>query len=449
MERRTRFIILVFLGFSLITGCSGDKAKDFPEDGGTDGDTDSDSDTDTDSDSDSDTDTGEDETPPELPDLCDIDVMDLPASGEGDGRWPDAEYNDSVLITWAYDEQEGTIADWDIQLAAFEPGPDGGVGEPDEPMEPSVLSQKPFMAARGAGFGIGWLDTRWDSTCNVLDQDECERDIAFITLDGAGMPANPIPIRITQDAHLGMRPAIAATDTGFLVIWAEQDGGEAHIMSVALDGTGEPGDQHEISGDETGALQNRPQVAALGTTAVAVWLAHDQNRVLAQPMSLDGVPVGDIEVVDEGFLSESPSVAAGDDDFLVTWATMRVEDFEIYTLLLDASGTPTGEANRATWTTRHAGSPVAAWDGSTYALLYVSPEANGTGDCTHSSCQPQAFAVLLDADGIVASKELRLSDNPNDSSEPDLVWDGTGWFAVWELRQDMRQQVYYGRMICE
>jgi hypothetical protein len=128
---------------------------------------------------------------------------------------------------------------------------------------------------------------------------------------------------------------------------------------------------------------------------------------------------------------------------------MHYEDFEIYTRKLDGTGTPAGDAHRATWTTRDADGPVSAWNGSSFALLYVSPEANGTGTCTHDSCRAQAFFAPLDADGVVAGKELMLSDNPNTCREADLVWDGSGWFAVWELRQDMRQQVYYGRTTCE
>ncbi|MBW2276037.1 MAG: hypothetical protein JRF63_01015 [Deltaproteobacteria bacterium] len=450
MERRTAVMLLTSL---LIASCSGEDVKSFPSDSGTDADTDADTDvdtdTDTDVDTDSDTDTGENETPPELPDLCDVDMMDLPASGPGDGQWPCAEFNGGILLGWAYDEQEGTIADWDIQLAGYEPGPDGGVGEPDEPIEPSVLSEKPFMISRGDGFGLGWFDTRWDASCNVLDQESCDRDIAFITLDGAGLPANPIPIRVTQDAHLNLRPSIAATDTGFLLVWGEQDGGDLHINVVPLDQDGNPGDQQVVSGEETGSIDRGPGIAALGTTAVITWTSQSQNRVLALALSLDGTPTGEIQTVDEEYLSGAPTITAGDDGFLVSWSTIRVDDFEIYTRKLDSTGAPVGEPNRATWTTLDAEHPVTAWNGETFALLYVSPEANGTGDCTHSSCNQQAFVALLDADGMIASTELRLSDNPNDCREPDLVWDGSGWFAVWELRQDMRQQVYYGRMTCE
>jgi hypothetical protein len=444
-------ICTILLAASIAIACSGKDAKSYPDDGGIDGgdtDVDTDTDTDTDSDTDSDTETGENETPPELPEICSADLMDLPASGDGDGRWPEIAAGTETLFTWAYDEQEPT-ADWDIQIASFDLGPDGGVGDPVEPMEDSIVAEMPFLVERGDGFGIGWLDTRWDLSCTTSDQDACNRDIAFITLDGAGQPANPIPNRVTYDAVINERPAVAATADGYLVVWAEQDGPTADILVAALDANGDPGVPQLISGDNPSEIERRPAIAAAGTTAVATWLADDQNHVLAQALDLDGNPVGDPQAVDEGNLCSAPKIAGGTDDFVVAWSTMKYDDFEVYTRKLDGSGAPLGEPHRATWTTEHAEEPAVAWSGSDYALIWLSPEKNGTGSCTHESCMPQTFGALLDDDGAIASQDVLLSDDPNRCSVPDLTWDGSGWLAAWELRRDMRQQVYYGRMVCE
>jgi hypothetical protein len=434
----------------LASGCGGGEGSFVADAGDTDSATDTDVDTDTNTDTG--TDTGEDETPPDLPALCSTDVFNTAASGLGDGRAPDVEAGTTAaLIAWAYDPQEDAMPEqWRIQATAYDPlAPDIAPVEPF-PLSPNALW--PAMTARDDGFGLVWLDSRWDVACDPGDPDTCAVDVALAVLDAAGASTGAEPIRLTTSGLVARgRPAIAVTPDGWLAAWAEYDGTDTlRIMAVALTAEGVPGTPQIVSGDKQISGEAADVgLAAGGDVAVAVWQDQDLNTVYAQPISFDGTPVGDAAIVDQGVQTRPPRIAAGTDGFLVAWSRRTVDDFEIFSRLLTATGAPLGEPNRLTWTISDESGAVPAWDGDSYGVAWFGNRANGTEECVDPNCEDQAFASVLDADGAMASVPVLLSDNANPSSNGDLEWDGSGWTMVWEVQRDLRQQVYRGRFVCE
>jgi hypothetical protein len=451
--------VLTFTGLALALtyGCNGgDDSTDSDIDGG---------DTDTDTDSDTDTDTGEDETPPDLPELCTLDIAqssasekdDLSSPDKGNGRTPDIAFNGSTLMVWSYFSKEED-ATWEIQAAPYDPLPDGGLPGPDggppgpvgTPASKGPVAQMSSIAARGQEFGIVWLDGRWDPNCDESNFGDCHRDIAFLNVDSTGQAlSGPGPSRITIDTDVASRPDIAATENGYVVTWVELADSINNVMAKPIDESGNPGDSQQVSTDEGPKNDSEARAAAIGDTVVVTWSDEKQRKILVRVLDGDAVAIGNVATADEGTLCYKPRIAAGAGEFMLSWNKQPYDDIEIYTRKLDGSGTPVGEANRITWTTSDVFDSALAFNGSCFSVAWLCTRANGADEPVVETAEPQVFAGLLDENGALSAVPVLLSNDPNNCNNLQISWDGGGWTAVWELPRDMRNQIFYGRMTCE
>ena len=257
------------------------------------------------------------------------------------------------------------------------------------------------------------------------------------------------PVQITMDATITTPPDIAATTSGYVVVWVEEGETGPRLKAVALTEKGNPGTVQLVA-EEGSVDRSMPiSVAAVGDSVVVVWSPKQQNQILAQKLNGNAEVDGEAQVVDEGVMCLDPKIAASDSGFMVTFGKQPFKDLEIFSRPLDINGVPTGDVNRITFTTVDADSPAVAWNGSSYAVAWISSLANGEERCAHADCNAQVFAAQLGEDGALSATPVQLSDDPNPASELELSWDGSGWTAVFELVRLRRQQVFLGRMVCD
>jgi len=377
-----------------------------------------------------------------------VDSFNTVASGEGDARFPSVSHSTSSLASWLYDPEEtGQPEQWRLQIGVYDPA--ASALTMMEPFTAVPSAESLAMATSASAFGAVWLDSRWDTACDPDAPDECSVDLAFASFDAAAEPAAAEPQRVTTTGVFRSDLSIAATPTGWLVAWMAVESDSLSAFAAAIDAAGTIGTAHVISDDQPFfADSSDVSLAATSTTAVAVWSA-DLASVVAQVTGLDGTPTGDPITIDEDVPCAMPRIEASENGFLVTWSRKTYEDYEVYSQLLDANGAPTGSKNRLTWTTTDARGAIPAWNGSTYGVVWESDRANGSSSCVESNCRNQLFGSVLDAQGQLASEPILLSNNANDSSNAALAWDGAGWSALWEVRRELRQEVYRGRFICE
>ncbi len=464
---KATFVFLV-VGCVFFLGCSDDDS----EGPSTPIDTDTTEDAGIDSGGDTDTNVinEEEEMPTDLASSCVANVVQEAASedddwvspGDGDGRRPDIDADESALMVWSHRAPDaGSV--WTIQAAAYDPGPekgDGGTSEVDagtraigtveNPATSDVVSMDPALAARGKEFGIVWRDGRWDSTCDGSDVDECRKDLAFIRVDSRGQPIDSSnPIQVTYESVVVARPAIVATTAGYIVAWFEQADQEDILMAMHLDEAGSPGTPHRISTEEEGAyIKSLPGLAAIGDKAVVVWATPKQRTILARTLNGSAEPQGETQLVAKGNLCLPPRVAAGNEGFMVSWSMQPESDIEVFTRKLDGNGSVIGEPHQVTWTKTDVTRSDIAWSGSSFALSWLSSKANGEDDCIVKTCDEQVLAAMLDSVGKVSTDSVALSNDLNEASQLVLAWDGSGWTAVYELSRLNRQQAFYGRMTC-
>ena len=472
--KQTILFAMLLVGSGPLAGCGSEKkhssedddAGDTSQPAETDSETASDTVADSASETDSETALDTEDFPPDLPDLCTRDRGQTAASEEddwssetkGDGRGPVIVNGSETMMAWHYLSADDDAA-WEIQVAPFDPEPDGGLPGPDEgppgprvnPADPGPVSMFPDLTPRGNAFGIAWQDGRFDPTCEKETLSKCQRQLALLSVDGQGQAlSSPVPIQVTMDANIATGPSIVATEKGYIVIWSERASSASTVMAVAVGENGTLGNPHQISAGNDADNNRKARIAALGSVIVVVWGTSSQSKILGRTLGENAEPIGEIQSIQEDCNCLYPDISAGGSGFVVSWSETNGSDYEIFTRMLDGNGVPVAEAHQATWTTTDIfSSAVASSTGDTFALAWSATKDNGESECLVSTCHTQVLATLLDENGRVMSRPVMLSEDPNPVGQFDLAFDGTGWTAVYELPRLGRKQVFYGRMVCD
>jgi len=443
--RLSLFIILVMN--ACVFACSDTKIVSPPKERDTDSDTTSDSDSETD---DIKPDAGEDETPPDLPSDCSAydGGVNVSFYSEGDCNTPTVAKGNKILAAWAGDLKKNEYPKWHIQLTVYDPSTTKVTAT--APMAETALAEKPSIAYGNETFGMVWLDVQWDPSCKPALLKSCRRDVAFMRFDETGTPMNTTPVQLTNVDNIKQRPNIAATSDGWIVVWQEQVGsqkGTVRAMTVSLDGT--PGTAFDVSYHGGSDSEFSAKLASLGDTAIAIWTAYGQTKIEARKLKKEGIATGDVIVIDKDVsFTLRPDIVAGAGEYLVSMERKVSNDFEIYTVLLDKDGKIKSTFNRATWTTSDASQSTLAWNGTNYALAWLSDRNNGDTKPIYDTGSDQVFIALLDSAGKPATSAVMISDDPNIANNIITTWDGSGWTTFWQLAGASRERIFRGRISC-
>jgi hypothetical protein len=419
-----------------------------------------------DTDTDTDTGTGDVEVPSGLSELCHLVSESVNISGPGNSLSPDLAFIQAPespgLLTWAHHDKKSDSA-WEIQVVSFDPQPeeidgglDGGsvnddlIGTITTPAAPGPVAEDPSIAARGDVLGLVWRDGRRDQSCVSSNIDDCRRDLVFFEVDVQGEPLqSDVPLQVTLDVGVFNRPAIASTSSGYVIVWIEMEAQEYQVMAVGLDTTGKTGEAYQVSGEGSVNRYDHVSVAAGSGTVAVAWATEDQQQILVQILDEDGKPTGDSVVIDEGQQSLKPRIASFGDGYVLSWSRQSGIGLEIFSGLLGSTGQLQGSPKQVTWTGETVGDLEIAADEKNIVLVWTSTKGFGGEGCAVQECNPQVFGALLDSNAKLASLPTQLSDDPNSCSGVKVAWDGDGWTAVWQVRRDMAETVFYNRMVCD
>jgi hypothetical protein len=425
-------------------------------------------------------DTGEpEEKPPELPEVCElvlvreagVDVSQQELAGDGDGSFPDIQFNDgfsNALAAWAYYDFT-TDEQWEIQTASYTVTASEVDGETvyerrvDDyvyPTSSGPVARDPALVAGDGEYGMVWRDGRWDPECDRAAPLECALELAFTTLDEDGNVIGDAtdPIQLTSGADLKYRPSIASIPGGYLVTWTETRDAEHVLMGARIDSSGNILDSQILSDSDEVDRPSGGPVAANEELAVVVWAPLQKNKIVARVWRhSDPAPSEEVFVIsDEGGELLRPKITAGDEGFMVIWSARIDVDMELYVRPLHSDGEPVSTAQRATWTPGAILSADVAYGLDSFAVAWTSHTANGAEECAiSSSCPDQVFAAPIDEDGALSGQPVMLSNDKNRCANVELSWDGLGWTAVWESNRTVvsgtvqrRWQLFYGQMVC-
>lgn len=274
-----------------------------------------------------------------------------------------------------------------------------------------------------------------------FEEEESPSDSAAVVINDSFSIA---PLPVNQDF-----PAIAASPTTYLVVWAQAREGDLtrDIYAARIGASGEILDANAILISGAINTQDMPRVAWNGTSFLVVWM-DNRSGTLYDVYGARVSPSG--QVLDPmGFVISNaiynqyyPDVAAAGSQFLVTWTDGRAGDtFDIYAArvtdggrVLDSNGILISDA---AGDQQH---PSVASRGNEYLIAW--------DDERNSTVYPDIYAARVLTSGVVQDTEnLQVCNGLYEQLEPHVVFDGKQYFVSWtDFRNGINGDIYATRL---
>lgn len=383
---------------------------------------------------------------------------------------------------------------------------DDVIDEPDELRLTDAVSfsQSPSLAWNGSEYGVAWTDNR-----NATEETIYDFDVYFARIDASGALIPGSEVQLTSGINQSAYPSllwvrdewvvaftddrsdryeiylarldasgalidenrisdadeanstitdIAATDTGFAVIWNDRrDAGVLELTRynpylVILDGEGNPVSENirldAVDAENDIALA--PAVAWSGSELGVVWSDYragaSTRHLVYQRVSADGTLLGEnVELTglsDDGNLAdlaEYPDILWNGDSFTVLWRDRTLDDStdQLFTRRISPNGERLGSENQQiTNSATQIVLPRFAWSGSDHAVTYFE----GTDEVS------DVFVTRLDETGARIGSPRRITSRSTRSFInyiifrvdfiPAIAWNGSSYAVVWPDNRD-------------
>ncbi|MFQ5720541.1 MAG: MopE-related protein, partial [Acidobacteriota bacterium] len=189
-----------------------------------------------------------------------------------------------------------------------------------------------------------------------------------------------------------------------------------------------------VSGDAAKSVQ--PSVAWTGNEYGVAWRdERDLNmEIYFALVSADGVKLtGDLRITNDAASSFAPALVWTGTEFGVAWVDNRNGNKEIYFNRLDAAGLTAGADVRLTADAGTSIQPSLVWTGAEYGVAWTD-DRNGNREITFNR---------LDETGAVLGSDVRVTNDAAVSEQPALVWNGAGYGLVWTDERDGNREIYF------
>lgn len=337
-------------------------------------------------------------------------------------HWPAIAYDGTNYVVVWEDKRDGASLD----IYASRVSPSGSVIDPGGVAISSAQDEQyyPAIAFNGTGYFVVWDDHRaveeWDTFGTRLTT-------------SAGV-LDPAGIMISSILNEQEWPGIAFDGTNFLVVWYDTWTGTCDIYGARVDTSGNVLDPSGIIISAAPGDQALPEVAFDGTNFMVIWEDFRNGtdwdiygaRVSPAGIVLDpsGIPISTATSH-----QWSPSLGFDGTNFLVAWGDARSTGEEAYAdiygarvsktgIVLDPSGFAISLASGMQQRT------AIAFDGTNFMLVWQDTRSGVASQIYGARVTPSA--TVLDPDGI------QVSAAAPEEYLPDIGFDGTNYFAVWE-----------------
>lgn len=279
-------------------------------------------------------------------------------------------------------------------------------------------------------------DTAFDgSTYLVVWRDSSAIRAARLTSTAVLLDATPILVAST--ASTNARPSVAGGTTGFVVQWLDSD------ESTRLARVTKDGGVLDAGGIVLPKSSGHADVAFDGTSFLSVFEGATASDVLGTRFApagafLDPAPF----TISPGFeIQEAPRVASQNGEHLVVWASSggNVPPDDVSGRRVASNGTLLGSQQISfALGANDQFSPAVASDGKEFLLVWQDHRDSSGADL---------YAERIVADGSVLDPlAIPLVVENAAQEEPQLTFDGTNYFSVWQDRRDGELDVYGARV---
>ncbi len=349
------------------------------------------------------------------------------ASGNGERRVPRVEYGgNQFLVVWHWTGTGSTS--WDIGGARVTPA--GSVLD----TTPLVISnatgaqQYPDLAANGSTFLVVWEDGRASSTAT---------DVYGARVAANGTVSDASGIAISNAASHQYRPQVASNGTNWMVAWYDRrdyniTGEDIYAARVQASGTVD---------DPTGIVvhayafnDNQPRIVSDGTDYLIIWANGSpviSGGYGARWGKADGTMTGTqgfaMQISGYSDLVFNPT-STGNHFFIPRSGSGLAND--IFARRMLGSGARVDQNELVLSMAFNAQYyPAVAFDGTNYLVVWSDSRNWATSGFDIYGVRVSTTGTVLDPNGLV------ICNANGTQSFPDVDFDGTNFFVVWEDRR--------------
>ncbi len=248
-------------------------------------------------------------------------------------------------------------------------------------------------------------------------------------------------IRITNDPEISAFPSLVWNGSGYGLAWEDCRDGHYEIYFTRLDSEGV-----KIGGDirvsDTPWDSPGPSLVWNGSGYGVSWedYRHESTEIYFARLNEEGIKIGDdIRVTNAPGMSWWSCLVWTGTEYGIAWQDYRDENAEIYFARLNSEGEKIGDDVRVTNNPENSWPPCLVWTGSEYGIAWED-ERDGSSEI---------YFVRLSSEGEKLGEDIRVTNDPAYSYSPSLVWTGTEYGLIWEDYRDGTLEIYFARLNSE
>jgi len=291
------------------------------------------------------------------------------------------------------------------------------------------VSEWPSIAWTGTEFGVVWSERL---TTNAIN---------FVTISTTGTLTSSI-IDVSTAGGVSQKPKVAWTGSEYGVAWEDDRLGDYEIHFRRLSATGSllgselrvtnaTGDDEQVSLEWTGSEFGLAWSGDRGGGGPIIYFAS------VSPTSI--LTTSDLSVSASGGTVEWPSLVWTGSEWGVSWGDNRYGGgYEIAMNTVNAAGTTAGTTTRITSASGGSHYPSLTWTGSEYAVSWMDMR---TGTFL-------IYIAMLSGAAIKTSSDIQVSTGMFTTSQPDLVWTGSGFGVAWQdtRHSGWREEIFFAQL---
>ena len=361
---------------------------------------------------------------------CGTDPADPLSDLDCNGRVDSDNDGDTYVAEACTDGDDCDDSSADVHPGAAEVCADGIDQDCDD------LVDGPGTRVPNVQFGIGiepsvvWLGTE----SGVSWVNTSVEDLFYWTIPLTG-PGVSRTTRVTTGSVSPRSQSMAWTGSEVGLAWYDSRYSNAEIFFRRISPGGAlQGSEVRVTSDL--AESSSPSLAFTGSEFGLCW--HDSRdgnpEIYFARLTADGTKLSsDVRITFETNQSYTPSLAWSGSEFGVGWYDLRDGAGEIYLARISAAGSKIGSDTRLTTDPAQSNNPDLVWTGSEYGLAWVD----------YRSGDSDVFFATVSPAGIKTSSDIRITTTTGDSMFPGLVWAGDQFHLVWSDSRDYNDEIYH------
>lgn len=346
-----------------------------------------------------------------------------------------ASLQDRFVVAWQ-DYRHANSTNYQSDIYAAQVDSNGLVVDPEGiPVSTEIHNQScPAIAALPSGCQLVWQDFR-NAPTNTFSE------IFGARLNELSLTNAPEAKLVSQSANYQTTPAIAASDTQFLVVWTDNrhraDSG-LDIYGTRLDSTGQILDAAGLPLCRGPGSQLMPSAAAIGPDFLVAWtdlrnspISTTNSDIYATRVTQDGqvLDPGGFIICSAPFEQNFSAISSMASNYLVVWQDARLSPtnnlrWDIYGTRVGQNGQVLDPAGIAICiATNHLTMPAVAANSNHWLVVWED---------RRSSANPDIYGARVDRNGqVLDASSIPISIASGNQTLPVLASQGDEFLMAW------------------